>query len=172
MKYMFGVRTPREQAHRRGAFVGTGVGSQPGASKHAVQGCGLLLPGPVPVRDMCQLHAKHRCLNGIDASFPAELVTVVAPRTPMIAELPHVLGHLRTGSGDDSRVSVGAQVLGGIKTEGGSYTERARAAPVPLGANRLGGVLDNCDSEFVRVLLGVFFGVFLNDAVECVQVGA
>src|SRR5260370_38479488 len=172
MKYMFGVRTPREQAHRRGAFVGTGVGSQPGASKHAVVGCGVLLPAPVPVRDMCQLHAKHRCLNGIHASVPAEFVMVVAPRSPMIAELLHVLGHLRTGSGDDSRVSGGAHVLGGIKTEGGSYTERAPAAPGPLGANRLGGVLDNCDSEFVRVLLCIFSGVFLDCAVECVQAAA
>src|SRR5580700_3693879 len=110
---------------------------------------------------MCQFHAQHRCLNSIHASVPAKFVMIVAPRTAVIAELPHVLGHFRTGSGDDSRVSVGAQVLGGIETEGGSYPERACSPPAPLGANRLGGVLDNCDSEFVRVLLGVFLGVFL-----------
>src|SRR4030088_2085546 len=97
---------------------------------------------------------------------------VIAPRTAMVAEPAHVLGHFRTGSGDDSRVSVGAQVLGGIKTEGGSYTERACAAPIPLGANRLGGVFDNCDSGFLGVFLGVFLSIFLNYAVECVHVGA
>src|ERR1019366_8153609 len=91
---------------------------------------------------------------------PAEFVVVVTPRTAMVAEPPHVLGHLRTGRGDDARVSVGAQVLGGIETEGGGYTERARTAPAPLGADRLGGVLHNCDSKF------------LSDAVERVHVGA
>ncbi len=132
----------------------------------------MLPPALVPVRDVRQLHAQHRCLNGIHATVPAKFVMVVAPRAAMVAELPHVLGHLRTRSGDDSRVSVGAQVLGGIETESGGHTERACSAPVPLGANRLGGVLDNCDSEFLRVFLGVFLGVFLNDAVECVHVGA
>ena len=66
----------------------------------------------------------------------------------------------RTGSGDDARVSVSAQVLGGIETEGGGYAERACAAPVPFGADGLGGVLDNCNSEFLR------------DTVERVHVGA
>src|SRR5208337_5378332 len=117
-------------------------------------------PIPVPVRDVRKLHAQHRCLNGVHASVPAKFVMVVAPGTAMVAELPHVLGHPRTGSGDDARFSVGAQVLGGIETEGSAYTECARTAPVPLGANRLGGVLHNCDSEFLR------------DAVEEIHVGA
>ncbi len=82
----------------------------------------------------------------------------------MVAELPHVLSRLRTVRGDDASVSVGAEVLGGIETEGGGYTERARAASAPLGANRLGGVFHNGDSEFLSI--------FMNYAVECVHVGA
>src|SRR5208282_1515700 len=99
---------------------------------------------------------------------PAEFVMVVAPGTAMVAELPHVLGHLRTVSGDDARVSVSAEVFRGIETEGGGYAERARTASAPLGANRLGGVLDDCNLE----LLGIFMNIFMNYAVECVHVGA
>ncbi len=78
----------------------------------------------------------------------------------MVAELPHALGHLRTHRGNDACVSVSAQVLGGIETEGGCDTERSRAAPAPLGADGLGGIFDDRNAEFVC------------DPVECVHVGA
>src|ERR1035437_2971189 len=157
MKHMFGLRTSRQQAHRRAAWVGSLAGSrsgglsgsQPGLGKQPVVGCGVLLAALGPVRDVSELHAQHRCLNGVHASVPAEFVMVVAPGTAMVAELPHVLGHLRTVSGDDARISVSAEVFGGIETEGGGYTERARAAPAPLGANRLGSVLDDCHFELL-----------------------
>src|ERR1039457_3263805 len=168
MKHMFSLRTSRQQAHRRAAWVGSLAGSlsgsQPGLGKQPVVGCGVLLAALVPVRDVSELHAQHRCLNSVHASVPAEFVMVVAPRTAMVAELPHVLGYLRTVRGDDASVSVSAEVLGGIETEGGGYAERARAASAPLGANRLGSVLDNCDSEFLSI--------FMNYTVECVHVGA
>src|SRR6266849_7305867 len=168
MKHMFGLRTLREQAHRRAVFVrtlfGTAPRSQPGAGEQLVVGRGVPLPPLVPFRDVWQLHAQHRGLNSVHASVPAKFVVIVAPRTAVVAELSHALGHLRTGRGDNSRVPVGAQVFGGIETEGGGYTERARSTPAPLGANRLRGVFDDGNREFL--------GVFLNDAVECVHVGA
>src|SRR5713101_7861415 len=148
MKHMFGLRTPREQAHRRAAFIRTLVRtpagslgrSQPGAGKQLVVGRSVPLSAMVPFRDVWQLHAQHRGLNSVHASVPAKFVVVVALRTAVIAKLSHALGHLRTGSGDNSRVPVGAQVFGGIETERGGYTERARSTPAPLGANRLRGV--------------------------------
>src|SRR5712692_3600544 len=168
MKHMFGLRTLREQAHRRAVFVrtlfGTAPRSQPGAGEQLVIGRGVPLPPLVPFRDVWQLHAQHRGLNSVHASVPAKFVVIVAPRTAVVAELSHALGHLRTGRGDDSRVPVGAQVFGGIETERGGYTERARSTPAPLGANRPRGVFDDGNREFL--------GVFLNDAVECVHVGA
>src|SRR5260370_14253716 len=168
IKLMFGLRPPREQAHRPAAFVRTLVGtparslgrSQPGAGKQLVVGRGVLLPAMVPLRDVWQLHAQHRGLNSVHASVPAKFVMIVALRTAVIAKLSHMLGHLRTVSGDDSRVSVGAKVLRGIETEGGGYAQRARSTPAPLGANRLCGVFDNGNLEFLR------------DAVEPVHVGA
>src|SRR5208282_781450 len=113
---------------------------------------------------MGQLHAQHGCLNGVHAAVPAKLVMVIAPGTAMVAQLTHVLGHPRTGSGDDARVSIGAQVFGGIETEGSGYTERARAAPVPLGDNRLRGIFHNGNFKLL--------GMFLNDAVKSFHVGA
>src|SRR5260370_42622799 len=104
----------------------------------------------VPLRDVWQLPAQHRGLNSVHASVPAKFVMIVALRTAVIAELSHVLGHLRTRRGDNSRVSVGAKVLGGIETEGGGKTERARSTPAPLGANRRCGLLDNGNFEFLR----------------------
>src|ERR1039458_2101069 len=168
MKHMFGLRTSRQEADRRAAWVGSLAGSlsgsQPGLGKQPVVGRGVLPATLVPVRDVSELHAQHRCLNGVHASVPAEFVMVVAPGTAMVAELPHVLGYLRTVRGDDASVSVSAEVLGGIETEGGGYAERARAASAPLGANRLGGVLDDCHFELL--------GIFMNYAVESVHIGA
>src|SRR5260370_39710754 len=97
----------------------------------------------VPLRDVWQLPAQHRGLNSVHASVPAKFVVIVALRTAVIAELSHVLGHLRTRRGDNSRVSVGAKVLGGIETEGGGDAGRPRAAPAPLRSDGLGGVFDN-----------------------------
>src|SRR5260221_11956553 len=133
MKDMFGLRISRKEAHRRGAFVGTVLRGEPGAGKQPVIGRSVLPPALVPIRDVRQFYAQHRCLNGIHGSVPSKFVVVVAPRTAMVAQSPHVLGHVRTGSGNDSRVSVGAQVFGGIETESGSYAKRARSAPAPLG---------------------------------------
>src|SRR5260370_25523527 len=114
----------------------------------------------VPLRDVWQLHAQHRGLNSVHACVTAKFVMIVALRTAVIAKLSHMLGHLRTRRGDDSRVSVGAKVLRGIETEGGGKTERARSTPAPLGANRLCRFFDNGNFELLR------------DTVDPVQVGA
>src|SRR5271166_4342661 len=109
---------------------------------------------------MRQLHPQYRCLNRVHASVPAKFMMIIASRTAMIAQLPHMLCHRGTSRGDDACVSISAEVFRGIETEGCGDAERARAAPVPLRANRLRGVLNDGNAEFLR------------DAVECIHVGA
>src|SRR5882672_849479 len=61
-----------------------------------------------------------------------------------------MLGHFRTRGSDDARISVGAQILGGIKTESRRHTERSRRLARPPGSNRLRGVFYNCHVKFLR----------------------
>src|SRR5271154_5161132 len=77
-----------------------------------------------------------------------------------------MLGHLLICCGDDASISIGAQVLGGIKTERRGYAKRTRPAPAPLSANRLRGVLHNRD---VSIYCSIHFS---NYAVERIHVGA
>src|ERR1700678_993376 len=80
-----------------------------------------------------------------------------------------MLGHLGIRRSDNARISISTEIFGGIKAERCGYPERTCAAPIPLGADRLSGIFDKCDSEFRGVLV---MRVLFNGAVECVHVGA
>src|SRR5258708_36552132 len=97
MKDMFGLRISRKEAHRRGAFVGTVLRGEPGAGKQPVIGRSVLPPALVPIRDVRQFYAQHRCLNGIHPSVPSKSAVVVAPRTAMVAQPPPRLAPALTG---------------------------------------------------------------------------
>src|SRR5208337_1144721 len=82
----------------------------------------------VPLADVAQFYAEHRALDGVHAGVPANLVVIVAASGTVIAQPLHVLAYLRGGCRGGTCVAKCAQVLGGIKAEGGSAAKGSGVA--------------------------------------------
>src|SRR5919108_5673500 len=108
---------------------------------------------------MRQLHAQNRCLNSIQAAVCPELIVIIALHTPVVSQPPHVLGVVGIARCNQSRVAVSAQVLGRVKAEGGSNSQRSRPPPAPSRSDRLGRILDDRNLELLgEFLKGIHVG--------------
>ena len=81
-------------------------------------------------------------LEAVHARVPAHLVVVVAAAHSVLAQHLHPLGQLVGVGRHHAGVARRAQVLGGIKAEGGGVAQRARFHSLPLRAPGLGGVFN------------------------------
>jgi len=64
---------------------------------------------------------------------------------PLLAQHAGALGDFIGVGGDHAGVARGAEILGGIKAEGGGVTERTGFDPLPLGSPGLRGVFDELE---------------------------
>ncbi len=96
---------------------------EPGFDQQTIVCCSASTALLVPGFDMRQLYSENRSLNRVHAAVPADLFVMVASRTAVIAQFPHVLSQIQIARGHQSRVAVRAQVLGGVKTERRSRAE-------------------------------------------------
>jgi len=96
----------------------------------------------VPAGNVLQLDAEDGGLHAIETRVPSYLVVVVAASHSVLAQHPGALGQLIRIGRHHPGVSSSAQVLGGIKAEGGDIAKPAGFHAVPLSAVSLGRVLD------------------------------
>src|SRR6266566_4882059 len=101
-------------------------------AKQTVVGHGSLTPLLVPFINVLQLHSQHRGLDRVHARVPAELGMEIALGASMVAQAAHVFGPCGVLCRDDSRITVGAQVLCRIKTERGRNSERSSSPITPF----------------------------------------
>ncbi len=104
--------------------------------------------GLVPAVDVLELDVENGALEAVHARVPADLVVVVAAAHAVLAQHLYPLGQFVGIGGDHAGVARGAQVLGGIKAEGGYIAQPAGFYAVPFRAPGLGGVFDQLQSVF------------------------
>src|ERR1035441_10826017 len=129
----------------------------------ALTGCASACTRPapmVPLGNVLHLPPKHSRLHGIEAAVPADLFVVIPLAASMIAQMPNVRRQFLVIGGDASAIAIGAQVLGGIKTERRDLAQRSRFLIAPLRTECLRSILDKAGA------------VLLDDTVESVHVGA
>src|SRR5437868_3108248 len=99
---------------------------------------------------MRQLHAQNGGLDRVETAVPAHFFMKISSRAAMIPQASHVLSNFRSIGCDRSGIAIGAEILGGIKTEGGGCSQRSGASLTPICADGLGSILHNGNSELFR----------------------
>ena len=134
--------------HDSAAWAMRGVRSgldQSGGMKECVIAPGDGAAGMIPAVDVLELDAENRALEAVHAGVPADFVVVVAAAHAVLAQHPGTLGQLVGVGCDHAGVARRAQILGGIKAEGGRIAEAAGFYALPLRAPGLGGVFDELE---------------------------
>ena len=67
----------------------------------------------------------------------------------VVAQAPHARGQVGVIRSHQAGLPIGAEILGGVKAECRGHTHGSGAAVAPGGANRLGGVFDQCQVKLV-----------------------
>src|SRR6185295_3962857 len=119
-------------------------------TKQAVVPGSKLAPLLIPLFDVSKFHSKDGALNGIHARVPAQFFVNIAAGTSMAAKPAHVVGSSGIQGCNQSRFAVGAQILGGIKTERCCQAQSACLASSPSGADGLSRILNQHCVEFIR----------------------
>ena len=126
------------------AGIWTGLG-QSRRVKQRVVAPGRGVAGMVPAGDVLELDVEDGALKAVHARVPAQLVVVVAAAHAVLAQHFYPLGQFIGVGGDHARFAGGAEVLGGIKAEGGNLAKGAGLYAVPFGAPGLGGVFNELE---------------------------
>ena len=90
-------------------------------------------------RSFLKLSPDIAVITAVDADH----LVVVAGLHPVHAEQLELLRDVVAGGGQKAAVPHAAEVLGRVEAEAADVTDRARAAAVPRGEDRLGGVFDD-----------------------------
>src|SRR4051812_8292696 len=152
---MSSMRTSLRQPHRNESWSG----DQTRFCEQSVVSSRMLAAHFIPLSNSRQLHSQHGGLDCVEAAIPSEFIVIVPLRAAMIPQAPHVLGHLWRSGRHDARISVGAQVLGGIKTECCSDSERPSRTASPLCPDCLRRILYESHIVLLRHLIeGVHVG--------------
>ena len=88
---------------------------------------GMLISQRVPPVQVPQLYAQNRGLNRIEPRVGAGDHMFVLDLLAVVAQIANFFGDGRVVGGDDSPVTVGTEILAGIKTEGRRMSPRAGA---------------------------------------------
>src|SRR5579863_5030306 len=155
VKYMVSMRGGLRQLNRRSTLRSPArcyarCGEQPVVRRST------LPPSVVPSSNILQLYSQDGCLDRVETAVRPELFMHVAARAAVVAQTPHMLGHLRLARGYQSSVAVGAKILCGIKTERRGHSHRpcavTRLIP-PARANCLGRILNQRQIKLTGHLL-------------------
>ena len=99
----------------------------------------------VPAVDVLELDGEDGALEAVHAGVPADFVVVVAAAHSVLAQHAGALGDFIGVGGDHAGVARGAEVLGGIKAEGGGIAESAGMNALPFGSPGLRGVFNELE---------------------------
>jgi hypothetical protein len=103
----------------------------------------------VPALDVAKLDGENGALEAVHAGVPADLVVVVAASHAVLAQHPGALGQVIGIHSDHAGVAGGAQVLGGIKAEGGDVAQSAGLDSAPFRAPGLGCVFNDSQAALL-----------------------
>src|SRR5690606_7206826 len=114
---------------------------------------GIRLTRPRPAVEMRQLREQHRGLQLVEAEISADHRVVILRLSTVHAENAHPLGELRVVRHAHSGITERAEVLRRKEGEAADVADAAGSASVrELGADRLGGVLDDGEPVAARDL--------------------
>ena len=135
----------RQQDLRGLVGAGTVLGDAGHALERGVVEVGVARARAVIFRQVRELQVQQRGLEGIHAEVGADLAVVVFRLHAVDAQDARAFGERVVLRGDQAGVAHAAEVLGREETGGAEIAGGHRAAALPAGAHRLGGVFDHAD---------------------------